>query len=254
MNKAIVSFIVIAGMTMNCLAFAGDQLEPAANAGEKTVVLAAEDGWPPFSGPGAKGLAEDIITAAYAAVGYQVKYVSVPFARAEYLTLKGKKTDGFFTTIKNTVYENKTIFPKMPIAMNEDSFFTLKERNIPYKDLQSLKGLKVGTVNEYPYSDDFEKANFFKKDVAPSSKSNIRKLVGKRIDVLIEDKLVMSQLLKEMKLQDKIKCIGVQAVNPLYISFAINRPIIKTYVEKFDEGMGIIKSNGTYQKIMERYQ
>jgi polar amino acid transport system substrate-binding protein len=254
MNRAILSFIVIAGMTMHCLAFAGDQLEPAANAGEKTVVLAAEDGWPPFSGPGAKGLAEDIITAAYAAVGYQVKYISVPFARAEYLTLKGKKTDGFFTTIKNSVYENKTVFPKTPIAMNEDSFYTLKERDIPYSNIQSLKGLKIGTVNEYPYSDEFEKANFFKKDIAPSSKSNIRKLIGKRIDVLIEDKLVMSQLLKEMKLQDKIKCIGVQAVNPLYISFAINRPIIKTYVEKFDEGMGIIKSNGTYQKIMERYQ
>jgi polar amino acid transport system substrate-binding protein len=254
MKRAIISIIVIAGMMTNGLAVAEVQLEPAANTGEKTVVLAAEDGWPPFSGPGAKGLAEDIITAAFSAVGYKVKYISVPFARAEYLTLKGKKTDGFFTTIKNSVYENKTIFPKTPIAMNEDSFFSLKERDIPYKDLQSLKGLKVGTVNEYPYSDEFENANFFKKDVAPSSKSNIRKLVGKRIDVLIEDKLVMSQLLKEMKLQDKIKCIGVQAVNPLYISFAINRPIIRTYVEKFDEGMGIIKSNGTYQKILERYQ
>jgi polar amino acid transport system substrate-binding protein len=255
MKRAKISVLLIAGMmAICCLAFADDQLEPAANAGEKTVVLAAEDGWPPFSGPDAKGLAEDIITAAYASVGYQVKYISVPFARAEYLTLKGNKTDGFFTTIKNSVYENKTIFPKMPIAMNEDSFFTLKERDIPYKNLMSLKGLKVGTVNEYPYNDEFEKADFFKKDVAPSSKSNIRKLVGKRIDVLIEDKLVMAQLLKEMKLQDKIKCIGVQAVNPLYISFAINRPIIKTYVEKFDEGMAIIKSNGTYQKILDQYQ
>ena len=116
-----ICFIVIAGMMfMSCLAFAADQLKDAADAGEKTVVLAAEDGWPPFSGPKAKGLAEDVITAAYAAVGYQVKYISVPFARAEYLTLKGKKTDGFFTTIKNSVYEKKTVFPKTPIAMNED--------------------------------------------------------------------------------------------------------------------------------------
>jgi polar amino acid transport system substrate-binding protein len=246
--------MVIAGiMTVYLSAYAQEE-QLAANTDTKTVVLAAEDGWPPFSGPNAEGLAEDIITASYKAVGYKVKYISVPFARAEHMALKGKKVDGFFTTLINPAYVKKSIFPKNPIAMNEDSFFALNDRDIPYKDLMSLKGLKVGVVNEYPYSEDFENANFFKKDVAPSSKSNIRKLIAKRIDVLIEDKLVMSQLLKEMKLQDKVKLIGVQAVNPLYICFAINRPIIKTYAEKFDEGIEMIKKNGTYQKIMNQYR
>jgi len=246
--------MVILGILTVCWSAYAAEEQLASDKDDKTVLLAAEDGWPPFSGPKAQGLAEDIITASYKAVGYKVKYISVPFARAEYLALKGKKVDGFFTTIENPAYEKKCIFPKNPIAMNEDSFFALKERNIQYKDLMSLKGLRVGTVNEYPYSEEFEKATFFKKDVAPSSKSNIRKLIGKRIDVLIEDRLVMLQLLKEMNLQNKVKLIGVQAINPLYICFAINRPITKTYVEKFDEGIEIIKKNGIYQKIMDQYR
>jgi len=243
-------FLVFTVIFINSSLLLGGEI----NADDKTVLLAAEDGWPPFSGPNAEGLAEDIIKAAYKAVGYNVKYISVPFARAEYMALKGKTVDGFFTTLKSPEYEKKTIFPKNPIAMNEDSFFALKEKKLIYKDLNSIKGLKVGTVNEYPYSEAFEKADFFKKDPAPSSASNLKKLIKKRIDVLIEDKIVLFQMLKEKKLQDKVELIGIQAINPLYICFSINRPIIKTFVSKFDEGMEIIKANGTYKEIMAKYQ
>jgi ABC-type amino acid transport substrate-binding protein len=57
-----------------------------------------------------------------------------------------------------------------------------------------------------------------------------------------------------MGLHDQITFGFVNETHPVYLAFSSKHPKAVHFMEAFDRGMDIIHKNGTYQKILARYQ
>jgi len=86
----------------------------------------------------------------------------------------------------------------------------------------------------------------------------LKKLEINRIDFFIEDRAVIYQGLKKTYNEQQIKNFAFLNErfgnnNEYKIMVSKNYPNSKTLLEKLNKGLSIIKKNGEYQKILEKY-
>ncbi|MFP3458786.1 hypothetical protein R0J89_21285, partial [Psychrobacter sp. SIMBA_152] len=74
----------------------------------------------------------------------------------------------------------------------------------PFRTLDDLKGLTIGTSPGYLYSKDFSDSTLFIREPAPTHEANFGKLVRGRIDLLITDRRVGQHLLDELGIRGSI--------------------------------------------------
>ncbi|MFP3519763.1 amino acid ABC transporter substrate-binding protein, partial [Pseudomonas sp. SIMBA_077] len=87
------------------------------------------------------------------------------------------------------------LYPNEPLSDVEFVMFYANQRPHPFKRLNELKGLTIGTSPGYLYSDDFSNSTLFNREPAPTHEANFGKLLLGRIDLLITDKRVGQHLL-----------------------------------------------------------
>jgi len=222
----------------------------------ETIELLGEDNYPPFSNSTQNGLSNQVITAAYQAVGINIKFIAMPFARVTKYVLNNRALGGF-NIIKVSGAENDFLFPQNPIYQvhthyyfNTDSSFEIKKSS----DLDN-KNLLVGQVIGFMYSPEFYQ-RLFTRHEAQSEQQLINMLWIGRIDSAYITREAEFYYRKKLNIPDKavyfLPAIGAQEV-PLYLAFNKHHPKAKHYAEKFDDGIRIIKENGQYQKIIKSF-
>jgi len=220
------------------------------------IIVAASDPWPPFvdSENPNDGLSLEIIRAAYATQGYEVKTEYVPWARAE----TGVK-EGFYDIIPNTWLTTKRteyLYYSQPYLFNNIKFIKLKDDEFEYEDLESLNEKVVGVIRGYGYGDAFLNDENFIRDDANDLITNIRKLLIGRIDLTLEDEIVARIILEreDPTLLDQIEFVKKPlSVQALYITSGYSNPRHIEFIDAFNKGLEIIINNGTYDKILENY-
>jgi polar amino acid transport system substrate-binding protein len=226
-------------------------------AADKTIVAAA-DPWPPFIDPSApqKGLALEIVRAAFGTQGYTVDMKYVPWANAVNSVKEGK-----YDILPNTwVTEERKAYLHFsePYAVNEVKFIKLKDDSFEFNGLDSIAGKKVGTVRGYAYGDDFNNATNFTREDANDFLTNIKKLTHaqKRIDLTLEDEIVARALItkEDPTLLEKISFTkNALSSNSLHVTCSLKNPKHKEIIEAFNTGLADIKASGEYAKILEKY-
>ncbi|MBF0572133.1 MAG: transporter substrate-binding domain-containing protein [Desulfamplus sp.] len=226
---------------------------------EEKVIQAAADNYPPFvdASDVKEGLAMVLIRAAYATQGYTVKLVFVPWARAENMTVEGKYD------ILPDVWVNdnrkKVMMFSEPYASNAVKIITNANDPFVFDGVESLKGKKIGTVRNYGYSIngvDIREIKDFTCEDAVDIATNIKKLVGKRFDLTLEDEIVarvtianqIPDLLTKVKFSEK-----ALFSNNLHVTAGLKNPRHKEFIDAFNKGLAEIKANGEFKKIFESY-
>ena len=222
----------------------------------KTIVLANETSWPPHYGKDLKngGYTTEIISEAMKAVGYDVEIKWLNWNRALALSSKGIY-DGLGACYYNKNRAEKFAYTD-PIGDTQTVFFKLKTKKINYEKLEDLKSYKIGTAKGYGYPDKFKEAVYLNTIDAPKLEFNIRKLLNNRIDLVIGSKKVTQFLLNNNYQKDKVKIEIIQPVidsMPLYVAFSKNSTGYEQKVKDFNKGLKIIKSNGTFNKILKKH-
>jgi len=227
----------------------------------KTLTIAADE-WCPINCTPDKaplGIGIDLAKAAFEPLGYQIKYVTMPWTRALEEVRKGT-VDAVVGA--NTTDDPTLVFPKSPLYFMTDDFYALKGHSIAFKDMNSLKAYKVGTIKGYGYSGDL--ANFIKSQSAVSGAiqevsgddaglQNIRKLQAKRIDVMVESGPVMSYRLKQMNLTEQIVHVGSLPQDNIFIGFSQAKPESKQRAQQFDEAVARLRKDGKITGIYAAY-
>ncbi len=223
------------------------------------VIVAASDSWPPFVDPSHPndGLSLEIIRAAYATQGYEVKMQYVPWARAMDGVKKGKKYDIIPNTWMTEERKEYLAFSD-EYASNEIKFIKRKDDPFEFNGMESLKGKKIGTVRGYGYDNQFMTAPHFIREEANDLITNIKKLThsSKRVDLTLEDEIVARVSIgnKNPELLYKIEFTkNAITTNGLYVTSGFQNPRHKELINAFNTGLEIIKSNGEYEKILEKY-
>jgi len=225
-------------------------------ADDKVIVLAHETSWPPHYGKDLDegGYTVEIVREALKRVGYRLETVWLPWKRAQMEAARGDY-DGLGASYYTKERAIQFAYSD-PVATTEIVFFKRSQDDIKYSKLEDLKPYKIGTGFGYGYPEEFLKADYLQKIEAYEAKTNITRLLNKRIDLIIESRQTILFYLKQ-EYPDKPNSLEVLGepleTMSLYVLFSKNRPNHKQKVDDFNRGLKMIKEDGTYQKIMRKH-
>lgn len=222
--------------------------------GADKVVTAVGDPWPPFGDPEkpSQGLAVEIVREAMKTQGYRLEMSFMPWARAEDGVKKG--TYDFLLYVWLTEARKSTMLYSEPYGENRLVFVKPKGSEFEYHGIDSLKDLTIGVVRDYGYGDEFMNAQIFKRDSAPDFITNAKKLVAGRVDLTLEDEIVAKDILARADMSDQVDFTeNALSVEPLHVTIGLENPRHRELIEAFNKGLGEIRENGTYDRILADY-
>jgi len=220
-------------------------------------VLAAEDDWYPYSGSTdsvARGFVVELISAAYRAAGSSVAYKVVPFSRVMAGVKSGAYVGGFNAGVDEALRAD-CLLPRQSLATSYQIVWGLSSAP-PVKSYADLEGKRVGIVNAYTYSPSLLRNDKIVKDVSQHDLGNLKKVAAGRIDCTIIDRWVAKYLISahRKELGDKIRQVGVLQSAIIVPVFSKAHPEGAKAMAIYEKGMGIIKSNGTFDRIMDSWE
>ncbi len=229
-----------------------------ASAPEAAVTLIGEDDWYPYSAlkdGQLRGLAVDIITAAYAAVDVPVRFKAAPYARCLKLVQIGQEA-GCFDSLKDEKLGKDFLFHQEPIFRAEIGIYAISEVMESNLSPASLKGKRVGMTHGYTYTDAIDQDASIRREVAPSDLLNLRKLLLKRADYALVYTRVVDYLVAHhpQEFKGKIHQVGVVTQDNLYVSFSRVHPDARRLAALLEQGLLKIRRNGQYARIEQQWR
>ncbi|MDY0872223.1 substrate-binding periplasmic protein [Dongia rigui] len=226
-------------------------------AADEPFKVVAENDWYPYSAlrdGKPDGMAVDLVRAAYAAAGAKVEFVSQPYARCLEEVEAGWQL-GCFDTTREPATEARFRFHDNPLF--SANIVIIAPVDSPAHDLGpvDLKNQRVAVTNGYTYGEPFQGDASVDKSVVKNDLSVLRVVAMKRVAYgVIYDK-VMAHLLAEhgSELAGKVKIVGLLFQPDLYVSFSKKRPEATAAIAALDRGLEIIRKNGTYHEIEQRW-
>lgn len=170
---------------------------------DKVVRLTSLD-WPPYSGKhlAQQGASVAVAKAAFKAMGYDLQVSFFPWSRAVALAKDGKSNfSGYFPeyysddTAKDFIYSEA-------MGSGPLGFAERKDNSITWSNLNDLKAYKIGVVQDYINTTDFDAmvaSKALKTSSTTSDTKNLLKMVNGRLDLAVVDKNVMNYLFKTDK-------------------------------------------------------
>lgn len=224
---------------------------------QQRVTLVAENDWFPYSAERhgePEGMAVDLVRTAYKAAGVELELVSLPYARCLEEVAKGAEL-GCFDTIREPETEARFLFHQIPLFTGRIVIIAPIDAPDTTLTVADLKHRRVAVTNGYTYGEPFQSDASIDKDIAKNDLAILRLVANKRDDYgVIYDK-VMAHLLAEHggELAGKVKVVGVLTEPELYVSFSKARAEAPAAMAALDKGLRIIRQNGLYAEIEERW-
>ena len=219
----------------------------------ETLILGAENDWIPYSNQDGTGMANEIVQAAYEAVGIHVEFKVGPYNRLLKMVRDGE-LPGAFNVPREKSNENDYLFGKTPIFTAQSAYYCNKDRPLSATAKEGLKnGEKIGVVFDYGYGDFFSGNDKIVKIPVRSDQLNLRKLAKGRIDATILYDKTARKLIRDEGLSGRIVKAFDSESGSMYVAFSKNFPNAGHYADKLDEGLAIIKASGVLKRIMDSY-
>ncbi|MGA2143315.1 MAG: transporter substrate-binding domain-containing protein [Brevinematales bacterium] len=217
--------------------------------------------WPPYTSINLNGygLASEIVFSACKAAGMKAEFTFYPWKRAELSILKGK----FFATFPYLKLPERVPFFYFSDPLFKSEIVIIKSRknpsvrNFQYTDINSLKGFKTGTTTGSVSITGPLRRNSIECEETPVIDQSILKLYLGRIDLVIDEKIVIIDAVKRLY-PDKAGNFEISVKN--YLSNSDYRLIVSrkypdstAILKLFNEGLEKIRSNGIYQEIYRKF-
>jgi polar amino acid transport system substrate-binding protein len=244
LKKAVLVFLIAWGLLLN-------QQARAQNVSMVTTP------WEPFFSKDLPqgGVITEIAAAAFAREGHQTSIKWYPWIRALKLVEYGSAdvVMGAYYSAERT----KKYLYSDPIFDIEVGLMALKDFGVKdYNSLQDLKGYNVGVVRGWVYSEEFDNADFLKKQVIINQIAAVRMLFAKRIDMLAASVPVF---LHEVSLLKDQTTVNTKVLKPLLgkrqLFLMFNKADVKgaQLMKAFNTGLAKIRADGTFKKILAEH-
>ena len=213
--------------------------------------------WPPYLSPDLPhyGIATRIVTEAFAEVGIEVDYGFFPWNRAFYLAEKGE-WDGTAVWLKNQERQ-KLFYYSDPVVKSGYVFFHRKDMDFEWENRGDLKGLTVGTTQQYDYGPAFRKAEeegLIRVESASRDLLNFKMLLRKRIDLFPIDRVVGLTMLYKHFTPEQIKQIDhhprLLRGDQLHLLLSRAIPENRKRIKLFNEGLQRLRARDRVEEIL----
>ncbi|WP_342608509.1 substrate-binding periplasmic protein [Vibrio tritonius] len=219
------------------------------------VIIGLQNEWPPYviDGNPPTGLSVDIVKAAYATQGYDIQIEIKPWSRSLKEAEYGRDVVVIAAWYSDT--RKDTLLFSDPYLYNEISLVTLKDNQFEWGTYKDLNGKTVGVIKSYAYDDDFLQSPWLMRIEASDLLTNIHKVMNGRIDMFIEEYRVALWTMRKNKIPPNLftKIYPNVAYSGLYVASGKANPKAKVYIEAFNRGLRLIRSNGELDRIVKKY-
>ncbi len=239
----------------------------SATAQGDSVITIAADSWCPINcaRPESRlGVGIDLAKAVFEPLGFKIEYKIMPWSEA----LDKVRAGEIDAVIGASRYDDaKLIFPRYHIYDISDDFYVLKGNSWRFQGVHTLKGRKLGIIEDYGYGpaiSEYIRNNKTKPELiqqATGDKAlldNIRKLQNREIDVIVETRPVMEYTISKIqpggrRLDDKIEWAGSSPQAPVFLAFSPSLAQSKTMAAQFDAGIKRLESEGKLEGFYRAY-
>src|SRR5688572_20842809 len=161
-----------------CLAFTA-RAEPLRIVTEAWAPYVYEDNGQPV------GLDYEISAEVLRRLGVEVEWQFLPWKRC-LLAFEQGQADGILDIFRIAEREPQMLFVDEPLSEVEFVLFYARQRPYPYRSLEDLRDLLIGTSPGYWYNDQaFRDSRLFSREEAPTHEANLGKLVRQRVDLVV---------------------------------------------------------------------
>ena len=221
------------------------------------LIIMAEDAAPPFSRADGTGFANDLVRAAFRAVGVDVALDVVPYARCKKDVEDGKVSACFGMSWYQGV-EKSVVFSDQPIFLVHADVFLARGTAGISRAEDLTTGKIIGIVNEYEYPDAVYNLRRNGAVLQPGKDdiTNLRLLARGRLDAVV---VMTNDLVPQ--LQKAIQAGVVQQVTyafrlgeeQAYLGFSRKHPQGEAARRSFNEGYKRILADGTIETLRRKW-
>lgn len=222
---------------------------------ENTWRIATDQNFPPYvykEGKDVKGIYVDLVNAVMEKLNVPYKVNAYPWARVVGVTDVGQVDFGFPFIAQAERFEKYLMTG--PLHTGKIVLMSrIEDQSIQYQSFEDLKGLRIGTVRGYAYDEDFDTADYFIRDDSAKDNINIlNKLISKRVDLIIGDEAVLMFEATKMGINKQIRILPKAVKDAVrYVAFPKSKA---REAQLFSRALSAIKSNGTYDEIVNHYR
>lgn len=219
----------------------------------QTITIGAEDDAAPWSYPDGTGYVNDVVKAAFRAVGWTVEQKVLPYARCKSEAAKGAIA-GCFAVGRRPDMETAFLFPNEPVVAAANLLVARSDSKLEGCDPHGWpRGVVIGFVRSYEYVDAVENLiaasspRAVKADIANSELGNLRKVHAGRIEAAILNVDGVKQLdyvAKLARVDNRFRIVCNFGTLPVYAAFSRAHPQGKSAVEAFNRGFGMLRKRG----------
>lgn len=228
----------------------------------ENIVLVA-DPWPPFNNePGSdrEGYLVDVARAVFEPAGHTVTYKTVPWKRAIDGTRSGRYAGAIGASKTDAA---GFVFPDEELARNVLSFYTRRDNPWRFEGPASIETVSIGVAAGYDYRrwlNDYirvQRGNHRRVQIVAGTnplKQNLKKLLFKRIDVVVDSEAAIRYTAKEMGILEEIHPAGY-GVEPAYIYIAFSPALTDSpkLARMLSEGIADLRHSGRLKELLDRY-
>jgi polar amino acid transport system substrate-binding protein len=231
---------------------AGTRGTPAPGA----LTLAVEDAAAPWSMPDGTGLANDVVRAALAAAGQEVRFEVVSYARCKRMAVDGAVA-GCLTMSPDPELAASVELPALPIFTVDVELVGRRDARLAASDARGrlAGGAVVGVVVGYEYPDTLRRlarAGHVVLVPARSEEINLRKLADGRVDaavVTVNATRPLAYLAARAHVPGAVRPLGALGRMPAYVGFSRAHPGGARGRAAFEAGMRRIAASGELARI-----
>lgn len=221
------------------------------------IVRLATINWEPYTGENLPdhGFFSELVNESLARVGYHVEFVYLPWARALHETKLGH-FDGLMNVYWKKDRTKYFSYPDSVWTVKEE-FIALRHNPINYNGtLTSLRGYTIGVLNNSAQAEEIKSAGVNTEPISYQFQ-NVKKLLAGRFDAMVIPRNIFLYYLKRVdpnfdKTQLKILKPPFK-IYEMYVTFSKQNPAHQEMTADFNRGLNSIKSDGTYENILNKH-
>jgi len=238
------------------LAFIGFSLLATLSAADKRELLSiGAEHYPPYEMKepiqGLRGFDYEVAMQALTLVGYQPNVDFLPWKRVVQYAKMGKIV-GMLSCSYRKEREEFVIYSD-PISESVRGFYARKEFKGPEPILlDDVKKQRVGSVTGYGSIKELE-SNGFEPVAAGNTELAVSMLLRKRFDYLYLGQQGTDFIIKELGVSNQLNFYPISRKD-FYLCFSRKYEGIEPIVEAFNAALFVLKKNGAYQTIHDKYK